>query len=78
MINLYYNTSGALLATIDEEQLDSLIDALEEEFLEDQDYAITPLTINYMQELGADEDLLGILRQALGEAEEITIRWARG
>jgi hypothetical protein len=78
MIKLYDNTSGALLGTIDEKQLQFLIDAMEEEFLEDQDYAITGMTIDYLAEGGADAGLLDLLRGALCHADEVAIRWSRG
>jgi ferritin len=78
MIKLYDNTSGALLGTIDERQLQFLMDNMEEEFLEDQDYAITALTIDYLAEQGADVDLLDLLRGALDDADEVTIRWSKG
>jgi processive 1,2-diacylglycerol beta-glucosyltransferase len=77
MVKLYDNTSGVLLGEITPEQLQFLIDQLEEESLEDKDYAITPMTLAYFQELGADTDLVKLLSQALGAKDELVIRWAR-
>jgi hypothetical protein len=74
---LYDNVSGALLGEITQDQLQFLIDQLEEESLEDKDYAITAMTLAYFQELGADPDLLKMLSQALGDKDEVVIRWAR-
>ena len=77
MAKLYDNVSGALLGEITQDQLQFLIDQLEEESLEDKDYAITAMTLAYFQELGADPDLLKMLSQALGDKDEVVIRWER-
>ena len=74
---IYVNDSDTLLDEITGEQLLFLVDNLEEEFLEDRDYAITGLTIDYLDARGADSALISLLKQALGEQEEITIIWKR-
>jgi processive 1,2-diacylglycerol beta-glucosyltransferase len=66
-----------MLGEITEDQLQFLVDQLEEEFMEDQDYAITPLVLSYFEGLQADPHLVSLLRQALGERDEALIRWAR-
>ena len=48
-----------------------------EEFLEDHDYAITRLTIDYLASKGADPVLVDMLNKALADTEEITIIWKR-
>jgi processive 1,2-diacylglycerol beta-glucosyltransferase len=75
MINILNNRTDDLIGEITESQLAFLIDQLEEESQEDEDYAITPLTLQLLEAEGADEDLLGMLVEALGEKEEIEIRW---
>lgn len=77
MIKVYDNRTAALIGEITEAQLDFLMDNMEEESLEDQDYAITAMTLAYFEELGADPALLGMLRQALGERDELMVRWER-
>jgi hypothetical protein len=77
MAKVYDNESGVLLGEITQDQLQFLIDQLEEESLEDKDYAISPMTLAYFQELGADSDLIKLLGQALGDKDEVVIRWAR-
>ena len=77
MIKVFNTKNNALLGTLTEDQLQFLADSLEEESLEDQDYAITAMTLAYFQELGADPALLDMLRQALGDEEELVIRWER-
>ena len=74
---LYVDDSDTFLGEIPGEQLQFLIDNLEEEFLEDRDYAITRLTIDYLDAKGADPSLSSLLKQALGEQGEITIIWKR-
>ena len=77
MINLYNKTTGAMLGSLTEAQLQFLIDQLEEESVEDTDYAITPMTLAYFEEQGVDPGLQAMLRQALGEGEEVIIVWSR-
>ena len=77
MVNIYDKESGALLGSITGEQLQFMIDQLEEETLEDRDYAITPMTINFFETQGADPELLALLRKALGSRYEVTVIWSR-
>jgi hypothetical protein len=65
------------LGTITEHQLKFLIDALEEESTGDNDYYISADTIEMLETDGADADLTGLLRRALGSREGIDIRWSR-
>jgi hypothetical protein len=74
---LYIDDTHTLLDEISGEQLQFLVDNLEEEFLEDRDYAITRLTIDFLDAKGADPALSALLKQSLGEQEEITIIWKR-
>lgn len=75
MINLREKSTNKPLGSISEAQLQFLVDQLEEESLEDQDYSITPLLLDTFESEGADPGLLFLLRQALGEKEEIEIIW---
>ena len=77
MINVYDKDTGKKYGTISDEQLQFMIDQLEEESLEDQDYAITPMTIRYFMEQGADPGLVDLLRRALGDRNEVTVVWKR-
>jgi len=76
MINLNEKETNKPLGQISEAQLQYLIDNLEEEWLEDQDYAITPLLLEYFEGLGADASLVSLLRNALAGREEIEIVWS--
>jgi hypothetical protein len=54
-----------ILGTITEDQLDFLMENLEEEFEEDEEYFLSPDTIEYLREQGADRALLAVLEKAL-------------
>ena len=77
MIKVYDNKNDALIGTLTDSQLQFLVDNMEEESQEDQDYAITAMTLAYFEELGADKALLDMLRQGLGNQDELVIRWER-
>jgi hypothetical protein len=77
MINLREKDTNKPVGQITEEQLQFLIDNMEEEWLEDHDYAVTPLLLEYLAGLGGDAQLLSVLRDALAGREEIEIVWSR-
>lgn len=77
MIHLYNHATNQLLGSLTEAELQVLIESLEEESQEDQDYYIDAATIDLMAEGGATEHLLSLLRTALGKEEGIEIRWQR-
>ncbi len=75
MINLFNADTRAPLGSITEAQLAFMQDQFEEESLDDQDYAISEMTLAYFEEIGADPALVALLRNALGAQDEITIAW---
>jgi hypothetical protein len=77
MIELRDKRTGASLGTISQTQLQFLIDQLEEEDVEDQDYYINLATLDMFQRAGADPQLLELLRQGLGTMEDMDIVWSR-
>ena len=77
MIDLYNAETNQLLGSITEADLQVLIDALEEESSEDQDYYIDKATIEFMADGGPSDHLLDLLRNALGSKDGIDIRWQR-
>jgi hypothetical protein len=77
MIELHEKETGILVGTITEAQLQFLIDQLEEESADDTDYYIDQATLDLFEEVGAEADLLALLRQALGPREGIEIVWSR-
>lgn len=78
MIELREKGAENLIGEISEEQLQFLIDQLEEEDLEDRDYAITPLLLSSFEVEGGDPALISMLREALGDRDEMEIAWSRG
>ena len=77
MIDVYNVETGALVGSITEADLKVLIDHLEEESSEDQDYYIDRATLDVIGDGQATEHLMGVLRKALGGAESVDIRWQR-
>ena len=58
------------LGTITEEQLDFLMENLEEEFEEDEEYFLNQDTLEYLREQGADRDLVTLLEKALAGTQD--------
>ena len=77
MIKLYDLQTNKLIGEISETQLDFLIAQLEEESLEDQDYYLNQATLDIFEQAGGDAALIALLRQTMGEREEMDIRWER-
>ncbi|MGH9870590.1 MAG: galactosyldiacylglycerol synthase [Candidatus Polarisedimenticolia bacterium] len=77
MIQLVDRESGAPIGTITEQQLQFLVDHLEEESEEDADYYINRDTLDVLEEEGADEALMALLRRALGSRQEMEIQYTR-
>jgi hypothetical protein len=77
MIDLYNATANQLLGSITEADLKVLVDALEEEGVQDQDYYIDTATIDVIADGKATEHLVGLLRKAVGAGDGVDIRWQR-
>jgi hypothetical protein len=77
MIDLYNVATNQLLGSITEPDLQVLVDALEEESTQDQDYYIDAATIDFIADGKASDHLVHVLRGALGSAEGVDIRWNR-
>ncbi|HET7620937.1 MAG TPA: hypothetical protein VFK39_03450 [Gemmatimonadaceae bacterium] len=75
MIQLYDEARGTHIGTVSEEQLQFLVDQLEEESTRDTDYYISAPTIDMLEENGADESLVKLLRDALGGRDGFELRW---
>ena len=76
-IHLYNSETNQLLGTITEADLQVLADALEEESSTDDDYFISPATIDIIGDGRATDHLLHLLRTAVGAGEGIEVRWER-
>lgn len=75
MIDPYNSATNQLIGSITEAELRFLVDALEEEWLRDQDYYIDAATIELLADGSATDHLLQSLRAALGSDEGVEIRW---
>ena len=77
MYHLYNDKTGELIGTLSQAQLEYLQSRMEEESLEDKDYSITPMEIAYFESDSADSELLKMLREAIGDKNEVIIRWSK-
>ncbi len=77
MIRLIDNESGKPIGTISEAQLKALMDQLEEEDTDDQDYYVDEATLDWFEDEGVDSALTALLRKALGSRGGMEIRWAK-
>ena len=77
MITLFDSESNQPIGQISEGQLRFLMDQLEEESTQDRDYYISQDELDILQESGADEVLLRVLRAALAGRQEAEIRYVR-
>ena len=77
MIDVYRNDTDELIGSITDADLQVLVDGLEEETADDQDYWIDKATIDVLGDGRATEHLLGIFRKALGSSDGVGIRWER-
>lgn len=74
MPTLHEASSGDRLGNVSEEDVRLLVDQLEEESSEDDDYFIDTPTIDLLAEAGASASLLELLRKAVGTSDGIDIR----
>lgn len=75
MVKLYEKDRERLVAEITEDQFRFLADHLEEESDSDQDYYLNMDTLDFLEEEGADAELMGALRLAMDGREELEVRW---
>ncbi|HYL55640.1 MAG TPA: hypothetical protein VEU73_08710 [Gemmatimonadales bacterium] len=77
MIELRDKATDEYLGTIEDDELQFLIDDLEEKSLADRDYYIDADTIQMLEDDGAPPSLLTLLRQSLGSRDGVEVRWRR-
>jgi hypothetical protein len=63
------------IGEISDAQLKFLVDQLEEEHAEDQDYYIDRETMLLLSDNNCDPELFAMLEKALGNDEEMDIAW---
>ena len=77
MIRLSDKDTGAPIGPIGDDELAYLQEQLEEETPSDQDYWINAELVDALEADGKQPRLVAVLRKALGEREEMEIRWSR-
>jgi len=66
---------GRVLGTVSDEQFQELADSLEEESLDDRDYYLNVDTVDLLEAQNVDQDLVALLRTALGDRDEMDVNW---
>ena len=77
MPRLYNKKTGALLGTVSESDVQCLVDVLEEEDSKDVDYFIDLDTADILEDNGASQAMMQLLRAAIGPSEGIDVRWEK-
>ncbi|HEU0035743.1 MAG TPA: hypothetical protein VFQ53_34260 [Kofleriaceae bacterium] len=67
--------TGDDIGEISDKQLKFLVEQLEEEHDEDQDYFIDRDTLELLSDNGADPELLALLEKAIGDDDSMNIAW---
>jgi hypothetical protein len=63
------------IGTVTDVQLKFLVEQLEEDHEEDEDYYIDRDTLELMADNGADPELLALLEKAMGDDDHMDIAW---
>ena len=77
MPRLYNKQNNALLGDISESDVECLVDVLEEEDSKDVDYFIDLDTVDILEDNGASQALVTLLRAAIGATEGVDVRWEK-
>jgi hypothetical protein len=75
VITLRIKGSGEYVGTLSESQLQYLIDELEEEHSQDQDYWLHRSQVDIFKEKNADPALIEMLEKALGNSDDVEVVW---
>jgi hypothetical protein len=67
--------TGDAIGEISDKQLKFLVEQLEEEHEEDEDYFIDKETLELMSDNGADPELIALLEKAIGDDDSMDIAW---
>lgn len=67
--------TGDDIGTITDAQLKFLVEQLEEDHEEDEDYYVDRDTLELMADNGADPELLALLEKAMGDDDHMDIAW---
>lgn len=78
MVRLFDVESGVEIGAISDDQFQHLQKALVEESSADRDYYFDAATIEMLSSNGTEPDLVKLLRGALGDRDDMELRWERG
>jgi hypothetical protein len=67
--------TGDSIGEISDKQLAFLVEQLEEEHDEDQDYFVDRETLELLSDNGADPELVALLEKAIGDDDSMDIAW---
>lgn len=67
--------TGDSIGEITDSHLAFLVEQLEEEHDDDQDYYIDKDTLELLSDNGGDPELLAMLEKAMGDDDSMTIAW---
>jgi hypothetical protein len=67
--------TGDDIGNINDDQLKFLVEQLEEEHDEDEDYYVDRDTIEVMSDNGGDPELIALLEKAMGDDDQMDIAW---
>ena len=77
MYKIYDNDSGELGGELTLPEMMFLFNHLETESTEDRDFYINRDTVDYFESAGADAKLVSLLRELLGDRDDMEIRWVK-
>jgi hypothetical protein len=75
MPRLFRIDTEAVIGVISDAQLRFLVEQLEEEHDEDQDYYIDRDTLELLSDNGIDAELLAMLEKGMGDDDSMDIAW---
>lgn len=70
--------TGDAIGVISDKQLAFLVEQLEEEHEEDEDYYIDRDTLELLSDNGADPELIVLLEKGMGDDDSMDIAWDDG
>ncbi len=77
MFKLYEKGTGQYLGRIEDDQLRFLMNNLEEESLTDADYYLNRATLDLLKEKGLSEELAKMIEGAMGDNDDVEIRYEK-
>lgn len=77
MITLKEINNNRRIGSISYAQLQFLVDELDEQNKNDQDYRVNRATLKVLKERGADATLIDIIENAMGDQDKVEFYWIK-